>query len=122
MELRVVRHTDRFDAASAFWGDLLGWPTTRQWPADEGQGRGRIFGYGDTARVELIEVAAAIPVTGVFLGAQVDDVTAVVDAIMAAGHTLVRPLADQPWGHRNAAVLDPSGIELTLFQVTSDHD
>jgi catechol 2,3-dioxygenase-like lactoylglutathione lyase family enzyme len=122
MELRVVRHTDRFDAACAFWGDLLGWPTTRSWPADEGQGRGRIFGYGDTARVELIEVPVAVPVTGVYLGAQVDDVAGIVAGLMAAGHTLVRPLADQPWGHRNATVRDPSGIELTVFQVMADHD
>jgi uncharacterized glyoxalase superfamily protein PhnB len=122
MELRVVRYTDRFDAACEFWGDLLGWPTTRAWPADDGQGRGRIFGYGDTARVELIEVADAVPVTGVFLGAQVDDVAAIVAALTAAGHALERPLADQPWGHRNATVRDPSGIELTLFQVMADHD
>lgn len=127
MELRVVRHTDRFDDACSFWGDLLGWPTTRSWPADSAQGRGRIFGYGETARVELIEVQVAVPVTGVFLGVQVDDVAAIVDAVTGAGHTLIRPLADQPWGHRNATVRDPSGIELTLFQVltvevTVDHD
>jgi predicted enzyme related to lactoylglutathione lyase len=122
MELRVVRYTDRFDAACAFWGDLLGWPTTRSWPADEHQGRGCIFGYGDTARVEMIEVPTATPVRGLSLGAQVDDVAAIIDAVTTAGHTLVRPLADQPWGHRNATVLDPSGIEVTLFQVIADHD
>ena len=27
------------------------------------------------------------------------------------------PLADQPWGHRNLAVLDPTGVRLVLFQV-----
>jgi uncharacterized glyoxalase superfamily protein PhnB len=122
MELRVVRHTDRFDEACRFWGDTLGWPVTRQWPAGDGQGRGRIFGYGDTARVELIEVADATPVGGVFLGAEVDDVAAVREHIVAAGFTLLRDLADQPWGHRNLAVVDPSGIELVLFQVIAAHD
>jgi catechol 2,3-dioxygenase-like lactoylglutathione lyase family enzyme len=118
MELRVVRHTDHFDDACRFWGDALGWPVTHEWPAGDGQGRGRIFGYGATARVELIEVGEPpAPVRGVFLGAQVDDVAAVRTRLSEAGYTLLRELADQPWGHRNLAVIDPSGIELVLYQV-----
>ena len=88
MELRIVRHTTRFDAACRFYGDVLGWPVTREWPAGDGQGRGRIFGYGDTARVEFA----------------------------AAGVPILRGLADQPWGHRNLAVHDPTGLEVVFFQ------
>lgn len=121
MELRVVRHTDRFDTACRFWGELLGWPVTRQWAAEGGQGRGCIFGYGDTARVELIEVDRAVAVTGVRLGVQVDDVAAVHARVVAAGHTPTLELADQSWGHRSFAVVDPSGIDVTLFQVIADH-
>ena len=57
-----MRETDRFDEACAFFGELLGWPVTHEW--DDGpQERGRIFGFGDSARIELIEVAPgdAIP-------------------------------------------------------------
>lgn len=122
MELRVVRLTDRFDDACEFWGGLLGWTVTREWPAGDGQGRGRIFGYGDTARVELIEVPHSVAVTGLRLGVQVDDVAAVRARLVAAGQELTHDLAEQPWGHRNCTVLDPAGIEVTLFQVIADHD
>lgn len=122
MELRVVRLTDRFDEACAFWGDQLGWPITRQWPAGDGQGRGCIFGYGDTARIELIEVPLAIPVMGLRLGAEVGEATAVHAALVAAGRSPLGEPTDQPWGHRSFAIVDPSGIELTLFQVIADHD
>ena len=116
MELRVVRVTDRFDEACRFYGELLGWPVTKAWDADEGQGQGRIFGFGDSARVELIE-GTPEPVSGLMLAAEVADVAAVASTLTGAGIELVAPLADQPWGHRNLAVLDPTGVRLVLFQV-----
>ncbi len=115
MELRIVRRTDHFDQSCTFWGELLGCPVTREWPADEHQGRGRIFGYGDVARIEFIELADPEPVVGLTLGLEVDDADAVHQRMAAAGITVVRPPADQPWGHRNVAVVDPSGIEVTFF-------
>ena len=116
MELRIVRYTDRFDDACRFYAHLLGWPVTREWPADGDQGRGRIFGYGDVGRVELIEVRDTAPVAGLFLSIEIDDVAALAQQLTAAGVPLLRGLADQPWGHRNLAVLDPAGIELVFFQ------
>lgn len=116
MELRIVRLTDHFDEACRFYGNVLGWPVTREWPADGDQGRGRIFGYGDVGRVELIEVAATQPVSGLFLSVEVDDVTAIAQRLAAGGIALHRDLADQPWGHRNLAVIDPAGIEVVFFQ------
>jgi catechol 2,3-dioxygenase-like lactoylglutathione lyase family enzyme len=117
MELRIVRHTEHFDDACRFYGDVLGWPVTKQWPAGDGQGRGCIFGYGAVGRVELIEHDTSVPVSGVFLGVESHDVAALHDRLLAAGATIVRGLADQPWGHRNLAVLDPTGIEIVCFQV-----
>lgn len=117
MELRIVRHTDCFDAACHFYGEVLGWPVTKEWPAGDGQGRGRIFGYGDVGRVELIEHGAPAPISGVFLSVEVDDVVALHDRLVAAGVELVRGLADQPWGHRNLAVVDPTGMEVVGYQV-----
>jgi len=121
MELRIVRHTDRFDAACSFYADVLGWPVTREWPADGDQGRGRIFGYGDVGRVELIEVRDTDPVAGLFLSIEVADVAALAADLTAAGIPLLRDLADQPWGHRNLALLDPAGIELVFFQWVGTH-
>ncbi|MGB8861676.1 MAG: VOC family protein, partial [Ilumatobacteraceae bacterium] len=100
-----------------FYGDLLGWPVTREWPAGDGQGRGRIFGYGDTARVELIEHEQQAPVSGLLLSVQHDDVERLHAMFVAAGTPILRELADQPWGHRNLAVHDPTGLEVVFFQL-----
>jgi catechol 2,3-dioxygenase-like lactoylglutathione lyase family enzyme len=116
MELRIVRRTDHFDAACRFWGELLGWPVTREWPADDDQGRGRIFGYGDVGRVELIEHAGVGPVDGVFVAVEHADVDELHARCLDAGVTVVRAPGDQPWGHRNMIALDPSGLEVTFFQ------
>jgi PhnB protein len=43
------------------------------------------------------------------LYAVVPDVDAVFNAAVAAGATVERPLADQPYGHRNGGFIDPFG-------------
>lgn len=121
MQLRVVRRTDRFDEASRFWGELMGCSVTREWPADEVQGRGRIFGVHDGVGVELIEVPTAEPVEGVFLALEVDDVDALHRHLADHGITILQPPTDQPWGHRNIAVLDPSGIRVGCFHWLTEH-
>lgn len=116
MELRIVRHTPHFDDTCRFYGEVLGWPITRQWPASDGSGRGCIFGYGDVGRLEFLEADHSEPVTGVFLSMEEPDVAGLLARLTAAGVPVLRGLADQPWGHRNFAVLDPSGLELVFFQ------
>jgi predicted enzyme related to lactoylglutathione lyase len=111
MEFRVVRITDRFDDVCRFYGRALGWPVTRQW--DDG-GRGRIFGFGADGRIEVIE-GAAEQLSGVFLSIEVDDADAFHDRLVAADVTITQRLGDQPWGHRNFAVIDPEGLQLVFF-------
>jgi catechol 2,3-dioxygenase-like lactoylglutathione lyase family enzyme len=116
MELRVVRNTDRFDDACAFYSDVLGWPVTTQWGD---HGRGRIFGYGDVGRIELIETpagTASVPVSGVEVSVEVDDIQALYDSVSASGHRPLGAPADQPWGHRSFTVHDPAGLSVTFFQ------
>jgi catechol 2,3-dioxygenase-like lactoylglutathione lyase family enzyme len=117
-ELRVVRHTDRFADACRFYGEILGWPITKQWDEPD---VGRIYGYGDTARVELLsaEPGTVIPPIGVTLAVEVEDVAAVHEAMAAAQIHVHQPLADQPWGHRNFAVTDPTGLPVVFFQVVA---
>jgi predicted enzyme related to lactoylglutathione lyase len=112
-ELRVVRHTDAFAEACRFYDELLGWPVTKHWDEPE---PGRIFGYGDSARIELIRIGSAPAVEGVFLSIEVDDVDALHDRLAAAGVVVHQALADQPWGHRNFAVTDPTGMVLVFFE------
>jgi catechol 2,3-dioxygenase-like lactoylglutathione lyase family enzyme len=121
MELRIVRFTTKFDAACHFYGELLGWPITHQWPADPDSGngsggRGCLFGYGDAARIEFIERGDEEPVNGIFVSVETTDVVGVHDRLAAAGVPILRSLADMTWGHRSFAVHDPTGIELVHFQ------
>ena len=113
-ELRVVRHTDRYDDAVVFYRDVLAWPVVRAWT--EG-GRGCLLGYSDTAVVELLEVDHAEPVAGVFVSVEVHDVGAVVRRLTDGRVPITQPLADQPWGHRSVGVTDPTGLPVVLFQV-----
>jgi catechol 2,3-dioxygenase-like lactoylglutathione lyase family enzyme len=114
MELRVVRVTDRFDEACRFYGETLRWPVTREW--DDGPGsRGRIFGYGDVGRIELMD-GPPEPVRGVMLSIEEQDVVALHARLVAANVAIDRGVADQPWGHRSFAVTDPAGIQLVFFQ------
>ena len=112
MELRVVRHTDRFDDGCHFYGTLLGWPITRSWI--EG-GRGCIFGHGTTG-IELIEAAETSVVSGVFLSVECAQVQPIHDAFTAADVAITQPLADQPWGHRSFGVVDPTGMTVVFFE------
>jgi catechol 2,3-dioxygenase-like lactoylglutathione lyase family enzyme len=122
MELRVVRRTDHFDDTCRFYGDVLGWPVTKQWPAEGENPRGRIFGFGPSARLELLEVplGSADHVLGVELSAEVDDAAAVAHAIETAGFVLAVAVRDTAWGHRACSVVDPAGMRVTLFQVLDD--
>lgn len=113
-ELRVVRHTDHFEEGCRFYGDLLGWTVTKAW--DE-PSPGRIFGYGDSARVELLPLDGAPPVAGVYLAVEVNDVVAVHATILAAGMSATQHMADQPWGHRNFGIVDPTGLTIVFFEV-----
>lgn len=109
----MVRVTDRFDEACRFYGEVLGWPVAKEWTDG---GRGRIFGYGDTARIEFLE-GTPEPVSGLFLSAEVGDLDVSVQRLRDGGVALDQDPAEQPWGHRNLAVIDPTGIKLVLFQV-----
>jgi catechol 2,3-dioxygenase-like lactoylglutathione lyase family enzyme len=119
MELRMVRRTDHFEEACRFYGEVLGWQVTKQWDAEGDNPRGRIFGFGASARVELLDVplGTAEAVQGVELSVQVDDAVAVAQRIEAAGLVLAVAVRDTPWGHRACSIIDPCGLRVTLFQV-----
>lgn len=116
MEMRVVRVTDRFDAACRFYGEVLGWPVAKQWDADDTQGRGRIFGAAGGGGIEFIE-GDTEPVSGVVVAVEVADATATAARLESAGVALDEPLTDRPWGHRNLAVVDPTGLRVVMFEV-----
>ena len=117
-EFRVVLHTTRFDESCAFYGDALGWTHVRGW--DDG-GRGCLWAADTDSvvdqRVELLEADTSVAPTGVFVSVEVVDVAAAYARLTEAGARITQPLADQPWGHRNTATVDPNGLTIVLFEV-----
>ena len=97
-----------FEASLRFYGEQLGWPVTKDFPG------GRIFGAGDEARVEILDEPGAAPSTAM-CAMQVDDVDALAARLAAAGVDVVQPPTDQPWGHRNMAIVDPNGLRFVFF-------
>lgn len=118
MEVRIVRHTDRFDETLRFYTDALGWALDRQW-AEGGRGCLIVAGDGGDARVELLETDSTDveAVSGVFISVQVADAAAAADRLAQRGAPITQPLATQPWGHRNVSTVDPAGLPITLFEV-----
>lgn len=118
-EFRVVLHTTRFDQSCAFYGVALGWTYVRGWE-DDGK-RGCLWSAAPDApvdqRIELLEADSSEPVSGVFVSVEVPDVQAAHDRLVAAAVPVTQPLADQPWGHRNTATVDPNGLPIVLFEV-----
>jgi len=47
---------------------------------------------------------------------EVDDVDAAHAAAVAAGHRIVHPLTDEPWGVRRFFVVDPGGAVLNVLE------
>jgi len=119
-ELRVLVGTTDYDGTTAFYRDVLGFPADEAW--DGPDGRGTLFRATSAGIVEVVEDSPhhpAVPPVGVSVAIEVDDVDAVHDRLRLAGVTIAEPIADRPWGHRNFAIRDPSGLPLTFFEVLS---
>jgi catechol 2,3-dioxygenase-like lactoylglutathione lyase family enzyme len=56
------------------------------------------------------EWPADLPVPQAALEFEVDDVDGAAAELEAAGHTLVRPAGDEPWGQRTARLLTGDGL------------
>lgn len=125
-QLRLVVHTEDFEAAVAFYRDVLGLP---QQAAFEGEGDAQvvILDAGRATlelanpaqaamidRVETDEVSA--PSDRLRVAFEVDDGPAVTAHLVAAGATLEAEPRETPWRSVNSRLRGPAGLQLTLFQ------
>jgi uncharacterized glyoxalase superfamily protein PhnB len=117
-ELRVLVSATDFDTATAFYGDVLGFPVEEHWLDDDR--RGTLFRCTSTGVMEIVEEPPGRPVEtpcGVKVAIQVDDVSALYDRIRQTDVEVVDPIDDRPWGHRNFEIRDPGGLPLVFFSV-----
>ncbi len=123
-QLRLVVTVESFDAALAFYRDVLG---LSQEAAFQGEGDARVaildagratLELANPAQVAMIDAAEADgrPSTRLRVASEVDDSAAVTDELVAAGAVLVAEPRETPWGSLNSRIHAPAGLEVTLFQ------
>jgi uncharacterized glyoxalase superfamily protein PhnB len=91
-------------AAAAFYADVLGLEVVMD--------QGWIVTYAEpgnrAAQLSVLSADATAPVVA-DVSVEVDDVDAAHAAAVAAGHEIVHPLTDEPWGVRRFFVREPAG-------------
>lgn len=127
-ELRLVVTTDDYDAAVAFYRDVLGMPASAEYLSDD-QGRVVILEAGE-ATLEIGDVAHGEYVDDVEVGRRVagqvrlalrvDDAQTATTAADAAGAEIVAPPTVTPWHSLNARLEAPGGLQVTLYQDAVD--
>jgi predicted enzyme related to lactoylglutathione lyase len=126
-ELRLVITAADFDAALAFFRDVLGLPQRAAFSSPGG--RVTILEAG-RATLELADPPHAAYIDDVEVGErvaghirvafQVADAEAATDAAEAAGARVIARPVLTPWKSHNARLEGPANLQLTLFQESGD--
>ena len=127
-QLRVVVTADDFDAAVAFYCDVLGLTERAAFQGD-GDARVVILDAGQAtlelanpAQVAMIDRVEAGRRVGphIRLAFEVDDGRAVTARLAAAGAEVIGGPAVTPWNSLNSRLRAPADVQLTLFEELGD--
>lgn len=124
LELRVAITTEEYERLSMFYTEGLGLKPEHLWTdkkdraliLDLGRATLEIFDEAHAAVVDQLEVGRRVS-GPVRFALQVPDLDAALERLRTKGATLINPPVTTPWGHRNARVMDPNGMQVTLFEV-----
>ena len=121
-ELRLVMTVSDYERTKTFFQQLFGTDAVQAWESPEGR---IIILEAGRATLEIVDEAHAAMVDDVEVGRRVSDGLRLAlrfpDSAEAAtraqqvGGVLTNPPVQTPWNSRNARVLSPDGLQLTLF-------
>lgn len=128
-QLRLVVETEDFEAALAFYRDVLGLPEQESY---EGDGGAKVsilavptatLELSNPAQVRLIDsaevgregVSTTYPLS-IRVAFEVSDAEAATNALEAGGATVIAPPTETPWRSLNARLEAPGGLQITAFQ------
>jgi catechol 2,3-dioxygenase-like lactoylglutathione lyase family enzyme len=121
-ELRLAMTVTDFDTAVAFYRDALGLPVAESWDGPDGRGMALDAGRAvlellDPTHARFVDqIEVGRPVSGpIRLALRVADSSAMASVLASAGAEVVAPPTVTPWNHRNARLVAPDGMQLTLF-------
>lgn len=123
VELRVAITTADYERLVRFYCQGLGIEPAAVWNNDGGRalmlelGRAtlEIFDERQAEVIDQLEVGQRVS-GPIRFALQVPDLDAAVERLLAHGALLVHPPVTTPWGDRNARMIDPDGMQITLFQ------
>ncbi|MGP3964247.1 VOC family protein [Nonomuraea sp. 3N208] len=123
-QLRLVVEADDYEAALAFYRDVLGLPEQAAFSSEDGA-RVAILDAG-RATLEIANPAQKKMIDEVEVGRQVapkirvafevDDARGTTGRLVSAGATEVAPPTVTPWESLNARLDAPAGLHITVFQ------
>lgn len=123
-QLRVVVEAADYDAAVAFYRDVLGLPEelavagpggAQVTILDAGRATLEIANPAQKRYIDEIEVGRdAAP--HIRIAFEVDDARTVTDGLVKAGATEMAPPTETPWRSLNARLDAPAGLQITVFE------
>lgn len=122
-ELRLVVTTADYEAALAFYRDVLGMPEIGAFSSpggrvtilDAGRATLEIADPPHAAYVDEVEVGRRVA-GHVRVALQVADAHAATERALAAGAEPIAPVTETPWRSLNSRLGGPGGLQLTLFE------
>lgn len=129
-QLRLVVEAEDYEAALAFYRDVLGLPEQAAFSGGDGA-RVAILDAG-RATLEIANPAQKKMIDEVEVGRQVaprirvafevDDVRETIGRLVEAGATEVAPPVVTPWRSLNARLDAPAGLHITVFQELEERE
>jgi predicted enzyme related to lactoylglutathione lyase len=115
---RILLRPADLDRSRRFYRDVLGLAVYREFgPADD---PGVVFFLGQ-GLLEVSGHAPGPPGASVTIWLQVRDARAEHDRLAAAGASILREPAREPWGLVEMWIEDPDGVRIVVVEVPSDH-
>jgi predicted enzyme related to lactoylglutathione lyase len=123
LEMRLVVTAPDYEAALAFYRDVLGLRETGVYTSpggrvtilDAGHATLELADPGHAAYVDEVEVGRRVA-GHVRVAFQVANATAVTDRAVASGAELLARPIETPWRSLNSRLHAPAGLQLTLFE------
>ena len=123
-QLRVVVEADDYDAALAFYRDVLGLPEQESYSGeggakvailDAGRATLEIANPAQKRMIDEVEVGRQVA-PHIRLAFEVADTAGVTESLVDAGAELVAEPTVTPWQSLNARLDAPAGLQITLFE------
>ena len=123
LEMRLVVTAPDYEAALAFYRDVLGMRELAAFASgdarvtilDAGRATLELGNPANAAYVDEVEVGRRVA-GHIRVALQVPDAAAATDRALAAGAELIAPPTETPWRSLNSRLNGPAGLQLTLFE------